>query len=70
MKLKKKSIWGDIIDHIVTFQSTLESKNKKGDGIIVKKLSIKALTRTATFKDLLQRKDNQKKVKHNQYDKW
>ena len=40
MKLKKKSIWDDIIDHIGTFQSTIEGKKRKRDGKVAEILSI------------------------------
>ena len=52
----------DLLELGISFEETTSSQ--------ITKVNIKALARTAAFKDLWQRKDNQKKLKHYQSYKW
>ena len=57
-----KLVEKDLLELGISFEEAITSQMSKD--------KIKILARTAAFKDLLQRKDNHMKVKHNMYDKW
>ena len=57
-----KLVEKDLLELGISFEEAITSQMSKD--------KIKILARTAAFKDLLQQKDNHKKVKHNMYDKW